>query len=65
MLGERRISDKKIDEWLNDHKFTDVYKTGIIADFINCDPTKTGRLQIQIREEYALWKLEKKKRSFK
>jgi hypothetical protein len=43
MLGERKISDKKIDEWLNDHKFTDVYKTGIIADFINCDPTKTGR----------------------
>jgi len=61
MLGERRISDKKIDERLNDHKFTDVYKTGIIADFINCDPIKTGRLQIKIREEYDLWRLEKKK----
>jgi len=59
MLG--KISDKKIDEWLNDHKFTDVYKTGIIADFINCDPTNVGKLQISVREEYDLWRLEKKK----
>lgn len=50
------LSDKAIEEWLKAHKNPEIYKTGIIADFLNRKPEKLLQLQQIIRDEYKVFK---------